>query len=214
MAEHIEVVGWVELQHYKDRDPLWIKLHRKLLDNYEWSRLPDASKAHLIAIWLLAARHNNRIPADTEWIAKRISASERIDLQVLIAHGFINLVQDASESLAEPEQPASLEERREEERRREERRAEPNPVGSLQEVWEAHAGLIARVEFEKHVTPVLDRYGFEKSNRALKYYVTHPEFEPPRFRTPKRFAAQVAECVRMTEPLGDAVNEVAMRRAM
>lgn len=91
MPGSIRVVRWEEFQHYKDRDPVWIKLHRGLLDNYEWSRLQDASKSHLIGIWMLAARHDNRIPADSEWIAKRISASGPVDLQPLIAGGFIEM---------------------------------------------------------------------------------------------------------------------------
>lgn len=88
---HLSVVGWEELQHYKDRDPVWIKLYRKLLDNYEWSRLQDASKSHLIGIWLLAARHANRIPADPEWIARRIGATDPVLLEPLARAGFIEL---------------------------------------------------------------------------------------------------------------------------
>ena len=111
----ISVVGWAEHQHYKDRNPPWIKLHTKLLDNYEWARLQDASKLHLMGIWLLAARHENRIPADPEWIARRISATEPVDLQALVDGGFISvegsLAQDASTALAKcsPETEAETE---------------------------------------------------------------------------------------------------------
>lgn len=100
MTGYLRVVGWEEFQHYRDRDPVWIKLHRGLLDNYQWSRLQDASKSHLIGIWLLAARHANRIPADPEWIGKRIGATDKVDLQVLVAGGFVELEQPASGTLA------------------------------------------------------------------------------------------------------------------
>lgn len=103
-SRFFRVVGWDEYQHYKDRNPPWIKLHQKLLDNYAYTCLQDASKAHLLGIFLLAARHNNRVPADPVYIGKRISASATVDLQVLVDGGFIEMeepvVQDASTVLA------------------------------------------------------------------------------------------------------------------
>ena len=88
-SDTISVIGWEEFQHYKDRDPLWIKLHRSLLDNYEWGQLCDITKAHLVGIWLLAARFDNKVPADPVWIGRRIGAHEPVDLQELIDAGFI-----------------------------------------------------------------------------------------------------------------------------
>lgn len=125
MPSLLRVVRWDEFQHYRDRDPVWIKLHRGLLDNYEWARLQDASKSHLIGIWLLAARHGNAVPADPEWIARRIGATGPVDLQPLVRGGFITIdgdaEQDASTALAEclPRERGEREERREEERREE-----------------------------------------------------------------------------------------------
>ena len=58
-------------QHYKDRRPPWIKLHAEVLDDYAFGCLQDASKAHLMGIWILASKHANKVPADPEWIAKR-----------------------------------------------------------------------------------------------------------------------------------------------
>ena len=104
MTAYIEVIGWGDFQHYKDRDPPWIKLHRKVLDNYEFSRLQDASKAHLMGLWLLAARHHNQIPADPDWIAQRIGATSPVDIETLVAKGFIKVhgevEQNASNGLA------------------------------------------------------------------------------------------------------------------
>lgn len=110
--DYFMVKNYEKFQHYKDRSPPWIKLYNELLDNYEFGRLQDASKLHLILIWLLASRHDNRLPWDPEWIAKRIGASEVIDLDVLETHGFIEKIgspQNSSVSLAVREQPACLE---------------------------------------------------------------------------------------------------------
>ncbi|WP_420335553.1 hypothetical protein [Roseibium sp.] len=101
------VKNFEKFQHYKDRNPPWIKLYNELLDDYEFGCLPDISKWHLIAIWLLASRSGNRIPMDERWVAKRISANDELNLQVLFDFGFLvenqelrNVEQDASKRLA------------------------------------------------------------------------------------------------------------------
>lgn len=56
MTWTIRVLNWREFQHYKDRDPPWIKLHqRKLLDKPEWRRLSGAGAKLLVDVWMLAA---------------------------------------------------------------------------------------------------------------------------------------------------------------
>jgi hypothetical protein len=109
------VKNWATHQHYKDRMPPWIKLHMALLDDYEFSRLRDASKAHLTLIWLLASRENGRVRADAEWIARRIGASDPVDLQVLVDAGFLVPEEDASTVPASCPQVAPREEERREE---------------------------------------------------------------------------------------------------
>lgn len=100
------VVNFERFQHYKDRSPPWIKLYNELLDDYQFGLLQDASKAHLIAIWLLASRSDNRLPYDGDWIGKRISAQSSVDLDVLQQSGFIERIEDCSEALAECKQSA------------------------------------------------------------------------------------------------------------
>ena len=103
------VKGFKKFQHYKDRAPPWIKLYNSVLDDYEFGLLPDASKAHLIAIWLLASRYANRIPYDTEWISRRINTTENLDLDALTKAGFIIPEQGCSNALASCKQTACLE---------------------------------------------------------------------------------------------------------
>ena len=113
------VKNFDKFQHYKDRTPPWIRLYNALLDDYEFGRLPDASKAHLIAIWLLASRYENEIPFDSEWVARRINATDPVDLKGLAEGGFIVLDQSCTETLADRKQDAKPEKRRVEERREE-----------------------------------------------------------------------------------------------
>jgi hypothetical protein len=98
---YFSVKGFEKFQHYKDRNPPWIKLYNELLDNYEFGCLQDASKLHLILIWLLASRHNNRLPWDAQWIAKRINASDAVDLDALQSAGFIEKI-DMEQSASKP----------------------------------------------------------------------------------------------------------------
>lgn len=107
-----------KFQHYKDRSPPWIKFHNSILDNYEIAHLPDALKAQLFLIWLLASRHDNCLPYDPEWIAQRVNATERVDLDSLATIGLIVEIKAkarktkdnvASKTLAERKQDACLE---------------------------------------------------------------------------------------------------------
>ena len=47
--------NWVSFQHYKHRSPPWIKFHRSILNDRNYSGLPLASKALAPLMWLLAS---------------------------------------------------------------------------------------------------------------------------------------------------------------
>jgi hypothetical protein len=118
-----------KFQHYKDRAPPWIKLYNSTLDSYEFSRLSDQARYHLLAIMLLASRSNNKIPYDPDWIESRIGATSRVNLDELVQAGFIELNQPlqqlehvASTALAKR---LSREEERREEGEREKKDAAP-----------------------------------------------------------------------------------------
>lgn len=103
---YVAVKNYERFQHYKDRNPPWIKFYVALLDDYEFSRLQDASKMHLVGIWLLASKCENRVPADPEWIARRIGATDPVNLQVLVDAGFLVRLRRASDVLADDKQSA------------------------------------------------------------------------------------------------------------
>jgi len=111
--------NWSEFQHYKDRSPGWIKLHKNLLDDYDFHSLPVASRALAPCLWLLASEAENaEISLDINKVAfrMRMNADELVcSLMPLIEKGFFIATQDASELLAERYQDACLEKRRERE---------------------------------------------------------------------------------------------------
>lgn len=113
--------NWNEFQHYKDRAPTWIKLHRSLLDDFAFCRLPVASRALAPFLWLLASEDKDgRIDGTFEEIAFRLRMTEQdlVDaLKPLIDAGFFS---DDSNSLAECKQSACLETEGETEKRKKE----------------------------------------------------------------------------------------------
>lgn len=114
--------NWSSFQHYKDRSPAWIKLHRAILDDYKFFCLPVASRALAPCLWLLASEYEDgKIVATLDELAFRLrmTRGELADaLSPLIESGFF----DASEPLAERKQDAMPEKRREEEEIEEEKR--------------------------------------------------------------------------------------------
>jgi hypothetical protein len=109
-VRYLRVKNWAEFQHYKDRNPPWIKLHRALLDDYEFSRLQDASKAHLVLIWLFASQKDGAIPEDPAFLKKKLGLKQEPNLKLFIDHGLLIVEQDASRVLAGSKQSAPLEE--------------------------------------------------------------------------------------------------------
>lgn len=101
--------NWKSFQHYKDRAPAWIKLHKGLLTDFTFSRLPLASRALAPMLWLLASEYEEgAITASLEEIAFRLHVTEQ-DLSdaitPLISSGFFV----SSDTLAKPAQADSLE---------------------------------------------------------------------------------------------------------
>jgi hypothetical protein len=102
-VKYFELRSWSKYQHYKDRNPPWVKLYTAWPDDYEWSCWSDASKLLAVCIVMLAGRVANRIPLDPTWIQQRCGLKKTPDLSELFAVGFIQEIQ----SLPPPEQSAS-----------------------------------------------------------------------------------------------------------
>jgi hypothetical protein len=114
MSGYIEIKNFKRFQHYKERNPLWIKLYYETLDDYEFACLPDASKWLLVGLWMLASRTENKIPHDVTWIAKKLALTERVKLDPLLSAGFIT-IHAASNALAGRYQDATPEKETEKE---------------------------------------------------------------------------------------------------
>ena len=114
----IKPKNWKDFQHYKDRSPSWIKLHKRLIDDYEFQMLPVASRALAPMLWLLASEyHDAEINESVAAMAfrMRMKEAEFIDaVNPLIHSSFFECLHDASGLLAQGLHREEREKRREE----------------------------------------------------------------------------------------------------
>jgi hypothetical protein len=129
--------NWDNFQHYKHRSPPWIKLHKNLLDDMAFQRLPIASKALAPMLWLLASESNDgAITMSPEEIAFRLRMSEKdviSAIKPLIDNGFF--IED-SNMLANRLQDATTEKSRVEKSRVREEKEIDTPDGVSPLVFE------------------------------------------------------------------------------
>lgn len=150
----LQVKNWNKFQHYKDRNPPWIKLATDIFQNYEFSRLEDASKLLAICIFTLASRSSDgSVPYDLDYIKRQCNLGSSIKeshINELIKQG---LIVNASVLLAGCKQDAIPETYREE--------------GYSKEV---ETESITRETFEKFFEdfPKLRRGNRDKANTAYR----------------------------------------------
>src|ERR1700739_806847 len=97
------IVTWRAFQHYRERNPPWIKLHRELLTSRAWISGDDANRTLMVALMLIAADTDNLIPADPDYIQRRAYLNSKPDFSRLLDLGFI---EPASAMLATCKQDA------------------------------------------------------------------------------------------------------------
>lgn len=89
-----KVKNWSEYQPplKSDRNVIWIKVYRKILDDYNWANLNSDNKATLIELWLLASENNGKIKnideicfrlrRDKPFIARQLSQLSHFVIQI------------------------------------------------------------------------------------------------------------------------------------
>lgn len=111
-------VNWDKLtQREGHRDGSYLELPAWLPDDAEFAALPDLAKAHLVSIWILAMRmegptvpgsKRGLIAADPALLGRLIRAQARVDVELLVARGFLVRVDgDTAEGKPGPGGPRS-----------------------------------------------------------------------------------------------------------
>jgi len=117
------IAEWEEYQHYSDRSPPWIKLHRKILTSRTWVMLNDKSRVLAIASMLIASDTDNKFPLDPEFFKRVAYLNSAPDFQPLIDSQFLVIIEETDATLADASKVLAndtecyLEERRGEESR-------------------------------------------------------------------------------------------------
>lgn len=134
--------NWAKFQHYKDRCPPWIKLHRDLLIDREFMCLPLASKALAPLLWLLASESKDgTFDGSTEELAFRLHLPPtdiEKGLKPLIDKGFFivdSTMLAERKQVAIPETETEKEEEKEAEREKTRRGTRLDPDCLLSFGW-------------------------------------------------------------------------------
>ena len=100
----LRIKNWEKFQHYKHRDPPWIRLYRGLLNDREWHNLDgDAAKA-LVMCWLIASEREGALPEPKDLAFRlRITEKQLASIVLKLSHW---VEQVASTALAERGQHA------------------------------------------------------------------------------------------------------------
>ncbi len=111
--ERFQIRNWSEFQHYKHRNPPWIRLYHKLLDNRDFHELSPGSAKVLMQLWLIASEGDGTVPALSDLVFRLRSSEKDVKaaLTELYSRKFIENC-DASNMLASCMQHALTEERR------------------------------------------------------------------------------------------------------
>lgn len=94
MTKFISIKNWDQYQHYKDRNPPWIKLHREILTSETWADSDDETRVLAIAIMLLAAATDNKIKLDAKYVKRVAYLNSEPDFSRLIEVGFVEIIDE------------------------------------------------------------------------------------------------------------------------
>jgi hypothetical protein len=129
--QFIVIKNFEELQHYKDRNPLWIKLYTKILRSDKMFYLNEKERWIYVGLLLLASMKDNKVLYDLNFVKANIchweTTNEELD-EVIKKLVEIDMV--AIKLLSDCYQNACLEKRREE-KNREEKNIQPSSLKSL-----------------------------------------------------------------------------------
>jgi hypothetical protein len=192
---YFKIRNFEQFQHYKHRNPPWIKLYYNLLHDRRFFRLDDSSKYLAIGLFLIASQNNNKIAFDEEWIKKELSLSTPPNWQALVESEFIQPIDcDASVMLATCQHDASVMLAREEKRREEteilsfsSKSPKSNYLDAIEvlKYWNLMAGTMHHRALngqEKAINQTMRKYTKEEICRAIERYSPVRENKEGKYR--------------------------------
>lgn len=90
LGQYYMIKNWQRYQHYKDRNPTWIKMYVSILRDLDFCSLCDSAKLLLFHLYLLSANNGNKLTLTRSLLARTlgIRVTEK-GIQELIDYGFL-----------------------------------------------------------------------------------------------------------------------------
>lgn len=104
MSTILKFTNWEHYQHYKDRDPPWIKLHVSILSSSAWVRLDNCGRVLAIACMVIASKNKGAFEADAFYLKRVAYLDFEPDFNALVTCGLCEIV---SQNKTETEQRQS-----------------------------------------------------------------------------------------------------------
>lgn len=82
----LRIKDFSKFQHFKDRNPPWVKLYRDILDDPDWHELDGESAKILVMLWLIASEDETKqgcLP-DSRKLCFRLRITEKVLEQAVI----------------------------------------------------------------------------------------------------------------------------------
>ena len=98
---HLQIRNWERYQHYKNRNPPWVKLYVTILEDEELRSLPVPSRLLANLLLCVAAKRDNLIPDNPAWIAEEVGLPAKViakSLADLLAVSFLERKQKRTEN--------------------------------------------------------------------------------------------------------------------
>ena len=104
----LRVKDWPSFQSYKDRKPPWIRLHKALIDNFEFQSMSANARALLPMLWLLASEDKDPVSGLLRDRYEKIAFRLRMPvkdveegIEEAIKNGFIERLVDNNQKVTE-----------------------------------------------------------------------------------------------------------------
>ena len=95
---NIEIPRWDAFQHYKTRDPSWIKVYTRLMSDQNFTNLTFGQRGLLLSLWLEYARGAQTLPEKRMKLSRAVGGTVRDEsLKALDDAGFIVLTSRVEE---------------------------------------------------------------------------------------------------------------------
>ena len=171
--------NWAVFQHYKDRCPPWIKLHRDLLNDRVYMRLPIASKAIAPMLWLLASESKDGVfDGSLDELVFRLHISEKEykdGVKPLIDNDFFTVVSGVLAERLQDAIPETETERETETKKEKKATSVACPDSVSQQVW--NDWMTVRKEKKAKTLTETGWNGFvkqaEKAGWSLEQAISH-----------------------------------------